>query len=79
VAENAAFFSAESSDQNQIVCSVTDKDATIDFSKTLKQDMESELPTIFGGSSENGALVGLPNQPTYVLDAPYSHYVISTK
>lgn len=79
VDENLAIPSTGSSDQNQMIYSVTDKDGTIEFSKSMKQDIESMLPAVFGGSSENGVLVGLPNQPTYVLDAPYSHYVISTK
>ncbi|KAG2178099.1 hypothetical protein INT43_003352 [Umbelopsis isabellina] len=79
VDESAVIPSAGSPDQKQIICSVTDKDGTIEFSKSLKQDIESMIPAVFGGSSENGALVGLPNQPTYVFDAPYSHYVISTK
>jgi hypothetical protein len=62
--------------QSQIICSVTDKNATLDISKTFKTDIVATTPDVFGGSSENGVLVGLADQSTYVLDAPYSSYVV---
>jgi hypothetical protein len=55
---------------------VTDKNATLDISKTFKTDIVATTPDVFGGSSENGVLVGLADQSTYVLDAPYSSYVV---
>jgi len=73
---NAVPDAAETDNRSRIICSVTDKDATLDFSETIRAHIVSTTPDIFGGSSENGVLVGLPNQTTFVLDAPYSSYVV---
>jgi hypothetical protein len=63
-------------DDNQIICTVGEKDATLVNNPALRTDVVSTTPNVFGGSSENGVLVGPSHQTTYVLDAPHSSYVV---
>jgi len=66
----------EVSNDDTIVCTVAEKDTTYVGNNSLKPDVVSTNSHIFGGSSENGVLVGQSDQTTYVLDAPHSNYVV---
>jgi hypothetical protein len=66
----------ELSNEDQIVCTVAEKDTTFVGNNSLRLDVTSTTPNVFGGSSENGVLVGQADQTTYVLDAPHSNYIV---
>ncbi|KAI8581547.1 hypothetical protein K450DRAFT_231836 [Umbelopsis ramanniana AG] len=67
---------SEQSNGEQIVCTVAEKDTTYIGNNSFKPDVNSTTSNVFGGSSENGILVGQADQTTYVLDAPHSEYTV---
>ncbi|KAG2186940.1 hypothetical protein INT44_003168 [Umbelopsis vinacea] len=67
---------SEQSSDEQIVCTVAEKDTTYVGNSSLRPDVNATIPNVFGGSSENGVLVGQADQTTYVLDAPHSEYTV---